>query len=98
MYLLGRYLTRDTLASLIGGYLFGFSSYELGEMPGHLNLDTIFVVPLVVLLANASVTLTASATFIPKKLPRNVDGDRAMRTSRATPGSARLTSTSDRKS
>jgi hypothetical protein len=49
-FLLARYLTRDTPASLIGGYLFGFSSYELGEMLGHLNLDMIFVVPLVVLM------------------------------------------------
>jgi hypothetical protein len=49
-FLLARYLTRDTPASLIGGYLFGFSSYELGEMLGHLNLNMIFVVPLLVLL------------------------------------------------
>jgi hypothetical protein len=49
-FLLARYLTRDTPASLIGGYLFGFSSYELGELIAHLNLDMIFVVPLVVLL------------------------------------------------
>jgi hypothetical protein len=49
-FLLARYLTRDTLASLIGGYLFGFSSYELGEIIAHLNLDMIFVVPLLVLL------------------------------------------------
>ena len=49
-FLLARYLTRDTLASLIGGYLFGFSSYELGEIIAHLNLEMIFVVPLVVLL------------------------------------------------
>lgn len=49
-FLLARYLTRDTGASLIGGYLFGFSSYELGQMLGHLNLDVIFVVPLLVLL------------------------------------------------
>jgi hypothetical protein len=49
-FLLARYLTRDTLASLFGGYLFGFSSYELGEMLGHLNLNTIFIVPLLVLL------------------------------------------------
>ena len=49
-FLLARYLTRDTIASLFGGYLFGFSSYELGEMLGHLNLDTIFIVPLLVLL------------------------------------------------
>jgi hypothetical protein len=49
-FLLARYLTRDTPASFIGGYLFGFSSYELGEMLGHLNLNLIFVVPLLVLL------------------------------------------------
>ncbi len=49
-FLLARYLTRDTPASLVGGYLFGFSSYELGEMLGHLNLDMIFLVPLLVLM------------------------------------------------
>jgi hypothetical protein len=49
-FLLTRSLTRDTFASLIGGYLFGFSSYELGELLGHLNLDLTFVVPLLVLL------------------------------------------------
>ena len=48
-FLLARYLTRDTFASLISGYLFGFSSYELGQLLGHLNLDVIFVVPLVAL-------------------------------------------------
>jgi len=48
-FLLARYLTRDTSASFIGGYLFGFSSYELGHLLGHLNLDLIFVVPLLVL-------------------------------------------------
>ena len=49
-FLLARYLTRDTAASFIGGYLFGFSAYELGEMQNHLNLNMIFVVPLLVLL------------------------------------------------
>src|SRR6516225_6990940 len=49
-FLLARHLTRNTPASFIGGYLFGFSSYELGEMLNHLNLNTIFVVPLFVLL------------------------------------------------
>ena len=49
-FLLARYLTRDTPASLVGGYLFGFSAYELGEMLGHLNLDSIFMVPLLILL------------------------------------------------
>jgi hypothetical protein len=49
-FLLARYLTRDAFSAFIGGYLFGFSSYELGHMLGHLNLDLIFVVPLLVLL------------------------------------------------
>jgi hypothetical protein len=49
-FLLARYLTRDTAASLIAGYLFGFSSYELSEMIGHLNLDVTFIVPLLLLL------------------------------------------------
>jgi len=49
-FLLARYLTWDTSASFIGGYLFGFSSYELGQLLGHLSLDFIFVVPLLVLL------------------------------------------------
>jgi hypothetical protein len=49
-FLLARYLTRNTPASFVGGYLFGFSAYELGEMLGHLNLNMIFVVPLFVLL------------------------------------------------
>ena len=49
-FLLARYLTRDAPASFIGGYLFGFSAYELGETLNHLSLNMIFVVPLVVLL------------------------------------------------
>lgn len=49
-FLLTRYLTRDTSSSFIGGYLFGFSSYELGEMLGHLNLELTFIVPLLLLL------------------------------------------------
>lgn len=49
-FLLAQYLTQDTASSLIGGYLFGFSSYELGQMMAHLVLGLIFVVPLLVLL------------------------------------------------
>ena len=48
-FLLARYLTRDTFASLIGGYLFGFSSYELGQLLGHLHMNLIVVVPLFLL-------------------------------------------------
>ncbi len=49
-FLLIHYLTRDRFSSFVGGCLFGFSSYELGELLGHLNLDVTFVVPLLVLL------------------------------------------------
>jgi hypothetical protein len=50
-FLLARYVTRDTPASLIAGYLIGFSSYELGEVvPGHLHLNLVFAIPLLVLL------------------------------------------------
>ena len=33
-----------------GGYLFGFSSFELGQTEGHLHLTSIFLLPLVVLV------------------------------------------------
>ena len=49
-FLLARYLTNNTFAALIGGYLYGFSSYELGRMLGHLNLSLAFAAPLSVLL------------------------------------------------
>jgi hypothetical protein len=49
-FLLARYLSRNWVASLLAGYIFGFSSYELGHILGHLNLDTIFLIPLAVLL------------------------------------------------
>jgi hypothetical protein len=49
-FLLARYLTLDWAAALVGGYLFGFSSYELGHVLGHLNLTLVFLVPLAVLL------------------------------------------------
>jgi hypothetical protein len=49
-FLLCRHLTRSTWASLVGGYLFGFSSYVLGhELQGHLNLIGVFLLPLVAL-------------------------------------------------
>ena len=49
-FLLAKYVTRDPLASLFAGYFYGFSSYEIGHMLGHLNLVLIFVVPLFVLI------------------------------------------------
>jgi hypothetical protein len=50
-FLLTRYLTKDPFAALLSGYLFGFSSYELGQMLGQLSLVLIFPVPLILWLA-----------------------------------------------
>ena len=35
-----------TVPSVLGSYVFGFSSYEISQMTGHLNLTLVFVVPL----------------------------------------------------
>jgi len=48
-FLLLRYITKDSLASFVGGYLFGFSSYELGQFLGHMNLYLTFLIPLILL-------------------------------------------------
>jgi hypothetical protein len=49
-YLLCRHLTNQTWPSLVGGYLFGFSSYMLGQEEGHLHMTSVFLVPLAALL------------------------------------------------
>ncbi len=49
-YLLCRHVTKAFWPSLAGGYVFGFSTYELGHMGGHLNLTLVFIVPLAVYL------------------------------------------------
>ncbi len=49
-YLLCRHLTRDALASVLGGWAFGFSSYLLGQTLNHLNLALVAALPLVVLV------------------------------------------------
>jgi hypothetical protein len=46
-FLLCRHVTRSFWPSLAGGYLFGFSSYMLGQFQGHLNLTSVFLLPLV---------------------------------------------------
>ncbi len=48
-FLLCRHLTHSTWPSLVGGYLFGFSSYMLGQQEGHLHLTSVFLIPLVAL-------------------------------------------------
>jgi hypothetical protein len=50
-FLLCRFLTRSIWASMIGGYLFGFSSYMLGhQFAGHLHLTGVFLIPLIALV------------------------------------------------
>jgi hypothetical protein len=49
-YLLYRHVSGAFLPSLVGGYLYGFSSYELAHLTTHPNLSAIFVIPLIVLL------------------------------------------------
>jgi hypothetical protein len=50
-FLLCRELTRNWYASVAGGYLFGFSSYMLGQTLNHVNLALVFLLPLAALLA-----------------------------------------------
>lgn len=49
-YFLCRHVTRDFYAALIGGFLFGFSSYETAQSIGALNLSIICCVPLLLLV------------------------------------------------
>ena len=49
-FVLCRYITRAFWPSLIGGYLFGFSTYQLGHVGLHVNLELVFLVPLAVYL------------------------------------------------
>jgi hypothetical protein len=49
-YLLARYVTQEFWPSLAGGWLFGFSAFEVGQMVGHLNLVFLAFLPLGVLL------------------------------------------------
>jgi hypothetical protein len=49
-FLLCRRVTCRFAPSLVGGYLFGFSTYELGQLSGHPNLAFVALVPVAVLL------------------------------------------------
>jgi hypothetical protein len=48
-FLLCRRVTGKVVPSFVGGYLFGFSSYMLGQQEGHLHMTSVFLVPLVAL-------------------------------------------------
>ena len=50
-FLLCRSVTGRIRASIIGGYVFGFSPYFLGHLQNHLNLILAFPIPLAALLA-----------------------------------------------
>jgi hypothetical protein len=49
-FLLCRRLTGSFWASLVGGYLFGFSSYMLGQQEGHVHMTSVFLLPLIALV------------------------------------------------
>ncbi len=49
-FLLCRHVTRSFWPSLAGGYVFGFSAYELGQLQGHIQLSAVFLIPLVALV------------------------------------------------
>lgn len=49
-YRLCFYLTRAPAASILGGWLYGFSSYGLGQLQAHLNLVFTFAPPVMALL------------------------------------------------
>ena len=50
-FLLCRKLSNSLLAAALGGFLFGFSPYMLGQFLGHLNQLLIFPLPLAIYLA-----------------------------------------------
>ena len=50
-YLLFRYLKLNYFSAFIGGYIFGFSTYETAEILGHVFLVYIFPIPLIILLS-----------------------------------------------
>src|SRR5215475_10703883 len=49
-FLLCRHLTRSLWPSLVGGYLFGFSSYMIGQIEGHMHMTSVFLLPLIALV------------------------------------------------
>src|SRR5215204_4359377 len=49
-FLLCHRVVGRTWPALVGGYLFGFSSYMLGQQFGHMHMTSVFLLPLVPLL------------------------------------------------
>ncbi len=50
-FILCYHLTRQIWASLVGGYLFGFSGYMLAQATGHIHLIVLFPAPIALYLA-----------------------------------------------
>ena len=50
-YLLCRRLAGRELPALVGGFLFGFCTYQFAQLLGHLNLVLVFLIPVMVLVA-----------------------------------------------
>ncbi len=50
MFYLLYYLSRKILPSLIGGYIFGFSSFVISELLGHTQLYFLVFIPLIILV------------------------------------------------
>jgi len=50
-FLVAQHITRNFCASLAGGYIFGFSTYEVAQLQGHMQCYLTFIPPLLVLLA-----------------------------------------------
>lgn len=63
MFLLCRRLCGAFWPSLVGGYVYGFSSYMLGHLQGHLNMTPAFVPPLAALLVLRRLEGTGSARW-----------------------------------
>jgi hypothetical protein len=49
-FLLCRHVTQRIWPSLAGGYVFGFSSYMIGQLDSHLHMSSVFLLPLVALV------------------------------------------------
>ena len=50
-FILCYHVTRQIWASLVGGYLFGFSGYMLVQGAGHIHLIVLFPMPLAIYLS-----------------------------------------------
>ncbi len=50
MFVLLKFLTGKILPSILGGYIFGFSTYMINQMSSHMHLVPVFLIPLFIYL------------------------------------------------